>query len=225
MMTGKGVLRLALVVSIGAALMGCSGNKKKSDMAMQEASELRERNATLDQANRDKDARIAELETKLANAVAAQQQQPTWGGGEPTTGFPPSREWSGNTGGSDFVENEQGNMVATIAGNVLFDSGSATLKSSSKKQLDRIVRELKGNYKGLPVQVEGHTDSDPISKSKKRWGTNEALSQARADAVKNYLASQGVSSSRIDAVGFGSSKPKSTKAASRRVEIVVMTRG
>ncbi|HYF13652.1 MAG TPA: OmpA family protein [Phycisphaerales bacterium] len=225
MMTGKGVLRLALVVSIGAALMGCSGNKKKSDMAMQEASELRERNATLDQANRDKDARIAELETKLANCVTT-QQQPAWGGGQPATGFPPANEWQpGNDGGAGFVRNDDGNMVATIAGNVLFDSGSATLKSGAKKQLDRIVRELKGNYKGLPVQVEGHTDSDPIRKSKGKWGTNEALSQARADAVKTYLASQGVSSSRIDAVGYGSSKPKSTKAASRRVEIVVMTRG
>jgi outer membrane protein OmpA-like peptidoglycan-associated protein len=120
---------------------------------------------------------------------------------------------------SDFVQQSNGDLVATLAGNVLFDSGRATIKDSAKKQLDRIAREIRGQHRGAAIRVEGHTDSDPIRRSK--WASNDALSQARADAVKSYLSKAGVPTSKMESIGYGSSKPKSSKAASRRVEIVI----
>lgn len=227
MITSKGMLSkvagLACMAALAAGLTGCQGNKKQSDLALQEASELRERNATLEQAAREKDTRIAELETRLANSVPA---------GTPAVTPAAPTNWQApapvgfNTGGNfqndeDFQRDSSGNMVATIAGNVLFDSGQATIKSDARRQLDRIAQKLNSTYRGAQIRIEGHTDSDPIRRSK--WGSNEALSKARADAVRDYLASKGVRTGRIDTDGLGSSRPKATKAASRRVEIIVMT--
>jgi outer membrane protein OmpA-like peptidoglycan-associated protein len=214
---GKGML--VAVLGIAAILGGCSGNKKQSDLAMQESAELREQNATLTQSARDKDAQIAQLEERLANCApaGAAVSQPVSNWQPPVTGYNPPVS-SGNS--SEFTETRpNGDLVATLAGNVLFDSGKTTIKDSAKKQLDRIAREIKSQHRGAAIRVEGHTDSDPIKRSK--WASNEALSQGRADAVKSYLAKAGVSTSTIESIGYGSSQPKKTKAESRRVEIVI----
>lgn len=216
---GLACLVVAGLVGVTGGLSGCK-SQKRQEAAMQEAAELRERTATLEQANRDKDARIAELETRLAGAgTGGGWNQPAAPTGP--IGFPMSSD-PVTTDGGGFVDQGDGNAIATLAGNVLFDSGQAQIKSTARKQLDSIASALKGKYAGASVRVEGHTDSDPIRRSK--WGTNEALSQARAEAVVKYLAAKGVSASRMEAVGMGSSKPKSSKAASRRVEVVVTTR-
>ncbi len=206
---------LGLVCVCGLMLGGCA-NKKKSDLAMQEAAELRERNATLEQSNRDKDSKIAELEaasaTRPAPVIVTQ--------GAPTTTPAQPQGWQPqvNTEGV-FHRNSNGEMAATLAGNVLFDSGRATLKTTSKKELDRVVAEIKKTYRNASIRVEGHTDSDPITRS--NWKSNDELSQARADAVVRYLATKGISSDQMTSIGFGSAKPKSSKQASRRVEVVI----
>jgi flagellar motor protein MotB len=222
-MKGNGVrigMGLAAVATAMMLLGGCSNNKKQSELAMQEAAELREQNATLDQSLRDKDSRIADLETRLANCTPA---------GVPTAQVPQQGTWTppaapmgapmADNGSRDFVEQANGDLVATLAGNVLFDSGKTTVKDSAKKQLDRIAREIRSQHRGAAIRIEGHTDSDPIKRSK--WSSNEALSQARADAVKSYLAKAGVPTSKMESIGYGSSQPKGSKAASRRVEIVI----
>ncbi|MBK9189018.1 MAG: OmpA family protein [Phycisphaerales bacterium] len=207
---GLGIVALALMTGISTMLGGCSGvDKKKYDLAMQEAAELRERNAQLEQQNRDQAARLAEAE------AAKQNQGDMWADAGGDIG-------AGGGGRGSFERGPNGTMVAKLSGDVLFDSGSATLKSTAKKTLDRIAGEIKSNYSGRAIRVEGHTDTDPIRKSK--WPSNEALSEARADSVMAYLASKGISSSRMQAVGYGSSRAKSTKAASRRVEIVILAR-
>jgi outer membrane protein OmpA-like peptidoglycan-associated protein len=129
-----------------------------------------------------------------------------------------------------FSQGADGNLTATLAGEVLFDSGQATIKSSARSSLDRIASSLKGKYSGYNVRIGGHTDSDPIKKSASKWSSNDQLSQARADAVRSYLIGKGVSAGRISAVGYGSSQPKASnstksgKAQNRRVEITVLTR-
>ncbi len=216
---GKGMLVAVLgIAAILGGIGGCSGNKKQSDLAMQESAELREQNATLTQSARDKDSRIAELEEKLANCppAGAAVAQPVTNWQPPVQGYNPP---ASNGNPSEFVQQTNGDLVATLAGNVLFDSGKTTIKDSAKKQLDRIAREIKTQHRGAAIRVEGHTDSDPIKKSK--WASNEALSQGRADAVKTYLAKAGVPTSTIQSIGFGSSQPKKSKAESRRVEIVI----
>ena len=72
------------------------------------------------------------------------------------------------------------------------------------------------------VEIYGHTDSSGGDK------VNIPLSQERANSVKSFLGGQGVSGSRIDATGLGSSNPiaaensRGVQALNRRVEIFIL---
>lgn len=217
-MAQRSLFRVGLAVLMAAglgALGACSSDTpSEADLAKQEAAELRERNAALEQETRTQASQIADLQSQLASA---RTQAPAGGTGG---GWDTPRSGGGGGSSDNFDRDSRGRMVAEIAGDVLFASGQATLKAESKKKLDSIARELNGRYAGNDIRIEGHTDSDPIRKS--RWASNEALSKARADAVREYLQSRGVSSGRMSTVGKGSSEPKSTKAASRRVDIVIL---
>lgn len=208
---------LAAVIAVGAAMLlgGCNDDKKKLDAATQESSELREKNASLEAQLGEKNTRIAELEGKLSTV---QQAPVIQSGDEP--GPVERRNARGQSGkGDNFQPGEGGRPTATVSGDVLFASGQAVLKADAKKALDKIASEIKRKYRNEDVQVLGYTDSDPVRKSK--WGSNDALSQARADAVRKYLVGKGISEGRVTAVGKGSSNPRATKALSRRVEIVI----
>ena len=210
---------VAAVLAGAAMLAGCNNvSKTKYEAAVQEANDLRERNGQLEQSNRDKDTRIADLESRGSTNQGYSAPAGTTPASNTGGGMTPS--WS--SGNDEDFRNDNGRMVAEIAGDVLFDSGQATVKSGAKKQLDRIAKKLTSTYAGATIRIEGHTDTDQPKKMKKTYPTNEALSEARASAVRKYLSSKGVPNSRMTTVGMGSSQPKSSKAASRRVEIIVM---
>lgn len=107
-----------------------------------------------------------------------------------------------------------------IAGEVLFDSGSVTIKSGARGVLDSVVRVIQQRYPNAEIRVAGHTDNDPIRKSD--WKTNERLSAERAMAVESYLVSKGLDNNRIHSAAYGPAKPKGTKRESRRVEIIIL---
>lgn len=121
-----------------------------------------------------------------------------------------------------------GLITVTLQNTVLFSSGKATLKKSTISELDHIRSVIQDRYSGKKIDVVGHTDSDPIKKSK--WKDNWQLSAERALSVLRYLNSKGISSEQIRAVASGSSRPvasnksASGKAQNRRVEIVVHTK-
>lgn len=210
---------LAGTLALGLGMGGCQNNKQAQEEAANENSELRTKNAQLEQSLRERDATIAELQ-KSQQAQQVVQQPPSNDIGGGGGNRPPS---GGNFGDGVGVDTTAEGTRLTVAGDVLFASGSADLKSTAKKTLDKVASELKSNkYARYSVRVDGYTDSDPIKRSK--WGTNEALSEARARSVENYLQSKGVSSSRLSAVGRGSANPKKTKAESRRVEIIILNR-
>ena len=100
---------------------------------------------------------------------------------------------------------------------VHFEFDSARLTSQAKSVLDRATSAI--NSAPGTVSVEGHTDSTGSD------DYNLGLSQRRAQSVVDYLVSQGVSSSKLQAKGFGESSPKTTnatregRAQNRRVEI------
>jgi OmpA-OmpF porin, OOP family len=88
----------------------------------------------------------------------------------------------------------------TLSTDVLFDFGKAELKDSGKSRLDQLVAEIKDADVDEIVAV-GHADriaSDDF---------NQKLSEARAQAVKDYLASQGAKGNTITAEGKGESQP------------------
>jgi chemotaxis protein MotB len=117
-----------------------------------------------------------------------------------------------------------GTVTVELPGDVLFDSGLATLKPGARATLDKIAAAVKRDYRGRPVFVNGHTDSDPINRTRDKWQDNLDLSAARARAVTEYLLSQGLDRNQVHPRAYGPSEPKGSKPASRRVEIVVAVR-
>jgi outer membrane protein OmpA-like peptidoglycan-associated protein len=103
---------------------------------------------------------------------------------------------------------------------VLFDTGSATLKSGAREKLARVSGILL-SHPELKVEVEGHTDSIGDQ------NLNQRLSENRADAVRSYLVTQGIASSAVTTKGFGQSQPVASndtaagRQQNRRVELVV----
>src|SRR5258708_6437582 len=82
-----------------------------------------------------------------------------------------------------------------LRSDVFFGAGQATLLPEAKKSLGKVTAALKKEYARKPIRIEGHTDSDPIRKS--HWKSNQELSEKRADAVREFLVSKGIESSRI----------------------------
>ncbi|MGH9675703.1 MAG: OmpA family protein, partial [Candidatus Acidiferrum sp.] len=103
---------------------------------------------------------------------------------------------------------------------VLFDTGSATLKPGAREKLAKISGILLA-HPGLSLEIEGHTDSVGSDEF------NQQLSERRADAVRDFLAEQGVPGSAITAKGFGKTQPVASndtpegRQRNRRVELVV----
>ncbi len=101
---------------------------------------------------------------------------------------------------------------------ILFDTGKATLQPSSESTLSEIVKLMQDNA-DLKLRVEGHTDNVGGT------AANQALSQKRAETVKNWLVSHGIAEDRLVAKGFGDTEPvadNSTdegKSKNRRVEL------
>lgn len=84
---------------------------------------------------------------------------------------------------------------------IFFETGKSTVKKISYKSLDAVVSILKADP-SLYADIEGHTDNvQPKSY------TNMELSQKRADAVRDYFVSKGISADRLTAQGFGDTQP------------------
>ncbi len=126
------------------------------------------------------------------------------------------------------LDPSKGTITVTLPNAILFDSGKAALKKATSTELDHIYSVLRDKYAGREIDVVGHTDTDPIKKSK--WRDNWELSAQRALSVLRYLVQKGISPEKIKASGRGQSQPiasnanASGKARNRRVEIVVHMR-
>lgn len=112
-------------------------------------------------------------------------------------------------------------IKVTFESGILFATNSSTLSSASRNSLDKFATSLKNNP-DTNMEIFGHTDntgSDAI---------NNPLSQRRAESVYNYLASKGISGTRMEAKGFGSTQPVSSNSTAegrtqnRRVEVYIL---
>jgi len=103
---------------------------------------------------------------------------------------------------------------------VLFDTGSYTLRQVAREKLARIAGILL-NYPELRIAAEGHTDNVGSLE------LNQRLSQQRADAVRDYLISQGIPESSVTSIGMDFSMPVASndtaegRQKNRRVELIV----
>jgi outer membrane protein OmpA-like peptidoglycan-associated protein len=109
-------------------------------------------------------------------------------------------------------------IVLTL-GDVLFDTGKATLKPGAQHTIDRLAAALKEDP-SRKVVIEGHTDSTGSAEF------NQILSQHRAEAVQGALLMRGVDPSQITAIGRGASQPVASndnpagRQQNRRVEMI-----
>ncbi len=110
-------------------------------------------------------------------------------------------------------------LIVNMA-DVLFDTGSSTLKPATREKLAKISGIVLA-HPGLTLQIEGHTDSVGSDQM------NQQLSERRADSVRDFLIAQGVAGSSVSAKGFGKTQPVATndtaegRQKNRRVELVV----
>ncbi len=104
---------------------------------------------------------------------------------------------------------------------IYFDVGKATLRSESFKSLDNLAELLKVKDE-MVIEIAGHTDNTGDKNA------NLRLSQARAEAVRDYLIKKGIAPSRIIARGYGDTQPVATndteegRQMNRRVEIRII---
>ncbi|HUI92948.1 MAG TPA: OmpA family protein [Chitinivibrionales bacterium] len=109
-------------------------------------------------------------------------------------------------------------MQQTLRG-VTFRSSSAEMTFDSYQWLDMIVKAMR-EYPELEIEVRGYTDSMG------KYASLMQLSQMRAEAVRQYLLSQGIGPGRVRAVGYGAGSPiadnrsAAGRALNRRIEIV-----
>ncbi|KAB3535875.1 OmpA family protein [Alkaliphilus pronyensis] len=134
-----------------------------------------------------------------------------------------------NLEGDVLVTLEVRGLVLRFQDNVLFDSGSAELKSTSREILTYLSTFLvEPDLISKYVRIEGHTDTDPLRPSS-RYETNWELSVARAANVVRYLIEEvGLEPKRFSASGYGEYHPiapndtAENKAKNRRVDIVIL---
>ena len=118
-------------------------------------------------------------------------------------------------------------LVITLADNILFDSGKATIKENAYTVLNKISAVILERAPDKNIGIEGHTDNVPIKYSS--WKSNRELSTARANNVYHYLVDKGgLDPALLTTMGYGefrpvaSNKEEAGKAKNRRVEIVIL---
>lgn len=118
------------------------------------------------------------------------------------------------------VERRDDSLVVNFDGGILFDTNSSSLLPGGYDRL-RTLAATVSKYPKERLIIKGHTDSQGDDRF------NQKLSEERAANVRAYLVAEGVSSSRITAIGFGSKMPVATNATAegrqqnRRVEIEI----
>ncbi len=104
---------------------------------------------------------------------------------------------------------------------IYFETDKAVIKPESFGLLDEIAKILVDHPEVTRLSIEGHTDAQGSDRH------NQKLSEARAKAVRDYVAGKGVDASRLEFHGYGESRPvadnatEEGRAANRRVEFVV----
>jgi len=113
--------------------------------------------------------------------------------------------------------------ATVVLENIFFETGKATLKDESFVQLEQVLKFMQSNPT-MRMEISGHTDNTGSLK------VNTRLSQARAEAVVEWLVERGVDASRLDAMGYAFDKPIASndtaegRAQNRRVEFKILSK-
>ena len=192
---------------------GCASHKTLKNY-QDEIRALREERTGLKKDNRNLRMQLEGYEVALAEANARVVEVPT------VKDYPDLDE-----AGIEYGR-RGGNFVISIPAEVTFASGRADITKGGKQALKTVANTLLSDYGSGTYWIEGHTDDDPIKKSK--WESNRDLSVGRAMAVLHFLVEEcDVLDDQCVVAGHGQYEPiadntdKAGKARNRRVEIVV----
>ncbi|MCD6175890.1 MAG: OmpA family protein [Planctomycetes bacterium] len=180
-----------------------------------------------------KDALIAALEADILKkkALIAQMQTQLLQGGTP---LPAEmnvllQDFAKN---SDMVDFDAATGMLKFKSDLLFDSGSDTVKSGATEAVKALAGIMNSDEGGaFDVVIVGHTDNMPIKKAAtlKNHPTNWHLSVHRAISVERMLDTNGIAPERMAVKGYGQYRPVETNkpgkkgnAANRRVEIFII---
>ncbi len=194
--------------------------------------------AKYEQLLRDKDSKIRELYTQVAELTATNQDLDARERGArsrvQTLEQRLAARLAGGGSGLDALRKELKGVDVTVRGNrlslginntVTFTSGSTKLKASAGSVLKRVARVLNRDFPGRRIIIEGHTDADPIRRTKNQFRDNRHLSVERADAVARFLIKNcGIKDAAVVVAGYGQYQPltrSGNKSRNRRVEIVI----
>jgi len=208
--------------NIGAALVGLPflllascASPKTMKQYQDELRALREERTQLKKENRDLRTQNESFESAMVEANAKPVEADLLG---------PNPELDKHD--VDYYTDRYGNSVFSVSSDVTFSSGKAELTKKGREALQAVARELNEKHAGGSYWIEGHTDTDPIKKSK--WESNRDLSVERAMAVLHFLVEEcAVPDDKCVVAGHGQYQPltpnddNASKARNRRVEIIV----
>ena len=200
-----------IILSVGCAEL--TGLREEKVLMTQRIEELQRENEGLDSkyaVSEGENTRLIEERNRLENAQRSMENRLR------------------GTGVS--VKIKEGHISVVLPSSVLFNSGQTKLRKSAKSSLSKVCRILEKDFPNETIRVEGHTDSDPIKRTKQLYRSNWELSAVRSATVLHYLIDNcHLDPTKLYLAGFGefqpvaSNKNKKDKKKNRRVEIVVLT--
>jgi outer membrane protein OmpA-like peptidoglycan-associated protein len=185
---------------------------------------LRQRDAVITQMNANQTAQVAITSAALGRAnqqVASDQQALAAEKKRSADAERRAAQAAADLARIATVKQEARGMVITLSGSVLFESNKTDLLPAAQSKLSDVASALMKQDPTSKIVVQGYTDSRGSD------ALNATLSQGRAESVRAFLASHGVSGDRLSAQGFGPASPIADntspegRANNRRVEIVV----
>jgi chemotaxis protein MotB len=117
-------------------------------------------------------------------------------------------------------------LVVSLSEAGFFAPGDATVSAEAQSVIKNLAESIQNSQ--IPIRVEGHTDSTPISNA--RYGSNWELSTTRAANVLQQLVENGIAPERLSASGYGGFQPVAGndtpegRSQNRRVDIVILNR-
>lgn len=124
---------------------------------------------------------------------------------------------------------EDGNLEITLESDVTFGSGQTALTTEGKRSIQSLKSLLTGKYGAYQLRIVGHTDSEPLQKTKPKFHDNRGLGAERALEVTRFMeTSMGIDPKRMVSASRGEHEPvadnktEAGRRKNRRVEVVVV---
>jgi chemotaxis protein MotB len=205
---------LATLILSGAAAIGCA-----SGDLQRRVDELTLENEELQRQKGQTESDLMSAQAKIDALEREKQKQAAERPGVAVTPF----EAKPDTAGLDVRRRGQ-ETVINLPTDIFFSSGSASLSGSGERAMAKVVDYLRKHHAEGKIRVEGHSDADPIRRTKDKWHCNWSLSFERAHAVLHHLVEKGgVDPRRVVCESHAEHSPAEAgdKSKNRRVEIVV----